>query len=180
MDEAEELKRQTYALLATLAFAAIFALAFQIGGPRLPILAAPDLYRPPVPLALHALRDEEVDEAARGVGEAGYHTGIWGRCCAPGGVSRRGVGSRVRSYQVLREQAGESARVGGRRPGQGAGDLSGSSTRTTLSAWTTRTGVRSRGMDNTRGETKRGVLFAVQTKSTVLMSWILQKPSPDQ
>jgi Undecaprenyl-phosphate galactose phosphotransferase WbaP len=31
MDEAEELKRQTYALLATLAFAAIFALAFQIG-----------------------------------------------------------------------------------------------------------------------------------------------------
>jgi Undecaprenyl-phosphate galactose phosphotransferase WbaP len=31
MDEAEELKRQTYSLLATLAFAAIFALAFQIG-----------------------------------------------------------------------------------------------------------------------------------------------------
>jgi len=31
MDEAEELKRQTYAVLATLAFAAIFALAFHIG-----------------------------------------------------------------------------------------------------------------------------------------------------
>lgn len=31
MDEAEELRRQTYALLATLAFAAIFALAFQVG-----------------------------------------------------------------------------------------------------------------------------------------------------
>ena len=31
MDEAEELKSQTYALLATLAFAAIFALAFHIG-----------------------------------------------------------------------------------------------------------------------------------------------------
>lgn len=31
MDEAEELKRQTYALVATLAFAAIFALAFQVG-----------------------------------------------------------------------------------------------------------------------------------------------------
>jgi Undecaprenyl-phosphate galactose phosphotransferase WbaP len=31
MDGAEELRRQTYALLATLAFAALFALAFQIG-----------------------------------------------------------------------------------------------------------------------------------------------------
>jgi len=32
LNEAEELKRQTYALLATPAFAAIFALAFQVGG----------------------------------------------------------------------------------------------------------------------------------------------------
>lgn len=31
LNEAEELRRQTYALLATLAFAAVFALAFQIG-----------------------------------------------------------------------------------------------------------------------------------------------------
>jgi hypothetical protein len=31
LDEAEELKRQSYVLLATLAFAAIFALAFQVG-----------------------------------------------------------------------------------------------------------------------------------------------------
>src|SRR3712207_2390159 len=31
MDEAEELRRQTHALLATLAFAAVFALAFGIG-----------------------------------------------------------------------------------------------------------------------------------------------------
>jgi hypothetical protein len=38
MDEAEELKHQTYALLATVAIAGIFELAFQVGSPILRFL----------------------------------------------------------------------------------------------------------------------------------------------